>query len=201
MIQAMLSLRLISTIEGFSILSHSLPRDSVNINLYERYNFRWFINLWFYFNDAPPFTPYAKFILSLINPKFRWYPKTLYEPWKSGRNISSTNISSAAEEELMSCGKTVFFESEIARYHDQLAKEYPFISTYIGSNPIIRKFKKIKFSCPKDSKTLKYFKYFFESGIYNYYSKQYIRNQTSPQNRGISKLRKPNIILGSIGNG
>lgn len=78
-------------------------------------------------------------LLSLVNKKFRWYPKRLFDSGKTGVVIPYLDIPSAIEEEIIDCKKSVFVgsESEIARYRYYLRKEYPFISMYIGSNPIM----------------------------------------------------------------
>lgn len=177
--------------ERFSILSTMgyMPK----VIPFDQAQYAWYSTLLrFFFKIEKNFTNLDKFLLSLVNPKFRWFPKSLMETWKSGAKGYTTHLKSAIEEELVECGKSVFVasESEIRRYHLHLRKEYPFIFTYIGRNPILREFEALRFHCPKDSKVLKYFKYFFETGTYNYYSELYIRNKTWHEKSRISKQIK-----------
>lgn len=180
--------------QGFSILSSpEFDTWEPNYYMYMRVLYKWSSAISQYskmpkFEKTPIVSPMEKMFLSLASPEFRWYPKKMLSLLKSGDNISRVDIPSAIEEEIVECAKSVFFdtESEISRYHQHLQKKYPFISTYVGSNLIMKKFKYIEFSCPETSKILKYFKYFIESGIYNYYSLKYVRNKTASRNRNIS---------------
>lgn len=132
-------------------------------------------------------------MLKLGNSGFRFYPKRLH---KTQDATSLMDIPTGIEEELVECGKAVFIdeESEIARYQQHLQKKYPFIETYVGSNSVMGEWKGLKFNGPKNSRVLRTFKSLLESGIYSYYTKNYIRKETAPDNRRISKEIKKEMF-------
>lgn len=187
----------LASFRGFSFLS---PQKIGNAHeIYQKTNYIWYLalkELFLSVMNEPSLSPFHKFVLSLASPTFRWYPKSLHEngSWiLDSRNwnhvISHRALKSAIEEEIVDCGKSLFVQSqsELVRYRHHLGKEYPFISTYLGSNPILGQFYGLIFHCSRDSKVLKYFKSWFESGVYNFYAENYIANKTLQLEHPVSK--------------
>ncbi|OXA64648.1 hypothetical protein Fcan01_00195 [Folsomia candida] len=114
---------------------------------------------------------YYKLMSSFISIKQRYYPKSLHG-WDKKVKITRQIINSAVEEELVACGKSVYVGtgSHIADYKTYLEQQYPFRTFYTGSAPIFAEMRWWSFSCSKDSKILKYFRLFIESGIHQWYA-------------------------------
>lgn len=184
----------LNAFEGFSMLSKVYE---IMPALFAKSTYTWISILehWVFFLGGEE-TPYEKLKLSFNSPKFRWYPKGLHNIENRSVKLWSDKIKFLIEEELIECGKSVYVdsESEISRYHLHLKKVFPFISMYVGSSAILGEYIGLKFECSNDSKVLKYFKYFFESGIYKYYSTNYIRNKTLSMDKNISKKIKAKLI-------
>lgn len=136
---------------------------------------------------------YGQFCYSFTNTRLRWYPKRWQEV------LQDKNGWTAIEEEIVECAESVYVakETEITQYEEHLRQQYPFKVFYSGKKVILKDLVGWGFDCSKNSKILKYYKSFVESGVYDYYYRNYSINMMSAERVPISRKIKKKLFQAS----
>lgn len=139
-------------------------------------------------SEADKFPEHLQSLLfSMMNPKIRWNPEKL----EFNDRVTTREINRVVEDKILQCDRSAYFgqSSEIGPYYEYLKRNYPAKNWYRGAKNIFEGQAGFALHVGRESRMVRYFKLFLESGIYSQISKLVWLNATILRDREV-KLAK-----------
>lgn len=149
----------------YSILSKFVPFYDDNKQMYDIENYQYLKFHKGIFRHSVKYPPHLhRLLYEMMNPRIRWYPKGKFKGY-----VSTNEVNRIIEEEILQCDRSAYFgqSSETDTYLEYLKRNYPAKKWYRGEKTIFERQVGFAFTVWRESRMVRYFNLFMDSGIYN----------------------------------